>query len=276
MTVSAKGAKTVVITGASAGIGAEAAARLAESGWKVAVVGRNQERTDAVAAAVGGTPFYADYDRLDDVRSLAAALLKKYQRIDVLLNNAGGLVSPRRLSEDGHERTFQHNHLAPFLLTGLLRARLEKNGGRVVSTSSVMNLVGDVRIDDLEWANRPWFGGWRAYGTAKLETVLFMRELAKRSTLEAYSVHPGYVATGFGTDSPLIRLSALVKSGGFGIPVAEGALPLIRLVSDPAIAAENGSYFDRLHANGRTASGGKDDALAAALWERTAELVGLA
>ena len=275
MTPAATSSKTVVITGASAGIGAEAAARLAESGWRVAVVGRNQERTDAVAAAVGGTPFYADYDRLDDVRTLAAALLKKYARIDVLLNNAGGLVSPRRLSEDGHERTFQHNHLAPFLLTGLLRARLEKYNGRVVSTSSVMNLIGDVRVDDLEWKSRPWFGGWKAYGTAKLETVLFMRELAKRSTLEAYSVHPGYVATGFGTDSPLIRLSTVVKAGGFGIPVAEGALPLIRLVSDPAVAAENGSYFDRLVANGRTASGGKDDALAAALWDRTAQIVGL-
>ena len=275
MTPPAATSRTVVITGASAGIGAEAAARLAESGWRVAVVGRNQERTDAVAAAVGGTPFYADYDRLDDVRALAAALLKKYARIDVLLNNAGGLVSPRRLSEDGHERTFQHNHLAPFLLTGLLRARLEKNNGRVVSTSSLMNLIGDVRIDDLEWKNRPWFGGWKAYGTAKLETVLFMRELAKRSTLEAYSVHPGYVATGFGTDSPLIRLSALMKSGGFGIPVAEGALPLIRLVSDPAVAAENGAYFDRLVANGRTASGAKNDSLAAELWDRTAEIVGL-
>jgi len=274
-TRSPKSAGTVVITGASAGIGAEAAARLAEAGWRVAVVGRNQERTDAVAAAVGGTPFYADYDRLDDVRDLASALLKKYARIDVLLNNAGGLVSPRRLSDDGHERTLQHNHLAPFLLTGLLRARLEKNGGRVVSTSSIMNLIGDVRVDDLEWEHRPWLGGWKAYGTAKLETVLFMRELARRSTLEAYSVHPGYVATGFGTDSPLIRLSTLVKSGGFGIPVAEGALPLIRLVSDPAVAAENGSYFDRLHANGRVAKGGTDDALAADLWDRTAEIVGL-
>lgn len=276
MTPTSATGKTVVITGASAGIGAEAAARLAESGWRVAVVGRNQERTDAVAAAVGGTPFYADYDRLDDVRALAAALLKKYARIDVLLNNAGGLVSPRRLSEDGHERTFQHNHLAPFLLTGLLRARLEKYNGRVVSTSSIMNLIGQVWVDDLEWEHRRWFGGWKAYGTAKLETVLFMRELARRSTLEAYSVHPGYVATGFGTDSPLIRLSAVMKSGGFGIPVAEGALPLVRLVSDPSVPAANGSYFDRLHANGRVAKQGTDDSLAADLWDRTAKIVGLA
>lgn len=266
---------TAVITGASAGIGAETAARLHDLGWKLAIVGRNKERTDAVAASVGGTAFYADYDSLADVRSLAAALLAKYPRIDVLLNNAGGLTSPRGLTVDGHERTFQRNHLAPFLLTGLLRARLEKHGGRVVSTSSIMNRIGEVRLDDLQWEHRPWLGGWKAYGTAKLETVLFARELARRSSLESYSVHPGYVATGFGTDSRLIRISTVLKSGGFGIPVAEGALPLIRLASDPSVQAENGSYFDRLHANGPTARQGDDLGLAAALWDRSAELVGL-
>lgn len=267
--------KTIVITGASAGIGAEAAARLAETGARIAVVGRNRERTDAVAASVGGKAFYADYDRLDDVRALAAKLLSTYPVIDVLLNNAGGLVSPRGLTEDGHERTFQHNHLAPFLLTHLLRERLEKSGGRVVSTSSVLNRIGDIHLDDLDWAKRAWLGGWKAYGTAKLETVLFMRELARRSSLEAYSVHPGYVATGFGTDSRLIRISTVLKSGGFGIPVAEGALPLIRLATDPRVAADNGSYFDRLHANGPTAKQGQDDALAAGLWDRSEQLLGL-
>ena len=267
--------RTAVITGASAGIGAETAARLHDLGWRLAIVGRNRERTDAVAAAVSGTAFYADFDSLADVRGLAAALLAKYPRIDVLLNNAGGLTSPRGLTVDGHERTFQRNHLAPFLLTALLRARLEKNGGRVVSTSSVMNRIGEVRLDDLEWERRAWLGGWKAYGTAKLETVLFMRELARRSTLEAYSVHPGYVATGFGTDSRLIRISTVLKQGGFGIPVSEGALPLIRLATDPAVAAENGSYFDQLTPNGATAKQGSDLGLAAALWDRSAELVGL-
>ena len=267
--------KTAVITGASAGIGAETAARLHDLGWKLAIVGRNRERTDAVAASVGGTAFYADFDSLQDVRDLAAALLSKYPRIDVLLNNAGGLTSPRGLTVDGHERTFQRNHLAPFLLTGLLRARLEKHGGRVVSTSSIMNRIGDVRLDDLEWEKRAWLGGWKAYGTSKLETILFMRELARRSSLEAYSVHPGYVATGFGTDSRLIRISAVLKPGGFGIPVAEGALPLIRLATDPDVAAGNGAYFDQLIPNGPTARQSGDMGLAAALWDRSAELVGL-
>ena len=267
--------KTAIITGASSGIGAVTARRLGELGWKVAVVGRNRERTEAVAASSGGRAFFVDYDRLDDVRRLSAELLKAYPRIDVLLNNAGGLVSPRALSADDNEKTFQHNHLAPFLLTNLLRSRLEKSGGRVVSTASVMNLVGVVRLDDLQWSKRPWLGGWQAYGTAKLETVLFARELARRTSLEAYSVHPGYVSTGFGTDSRLIRMSAAMRSGGFGIPVEEGAMPLLRLATDEEIPGENGGYFDRLLPDGRTPKQAKDAELAAALWERSAELVGV-
>ena len=265
---------TIVITGASSGIGAIAARRLAEQGHTIAVVGRNPERTNAVAAEIGGTAFLADYDSLDDVRTLAAALLKKYRTIDVLLNNAGGLVSPRGLTRDGNEKTLQYNHLAPFLLTSLLTARLEASGGRVVSTASVMNRIGDVRLDDLQWQKRAWLGGWKAYGTSKLETIMFVRELARRTSLEAYSVHPGYVATQFGTDSRLIRLSAMMRSGGFGIPAEEGALPLIRLATDTDVPGENGGYFDRLHPNGATPKQADDEALAAQLWEKTAGLVG--
>lgn len=264
---------TIVITGASSGIGAIAARRLAEQGHTVAVVGRNPERTAAVAAAIGADHFLVDYDSLASVRSLAATLLEAYPRIDVLLNNAGGLVSPRGITADGNEKTLQHNHLAPFLLTSLLRERLEASQGRVVGTSSIMNRVGRLRLDDLQWEKRAWRGGWVAYGTSKLATILFMRELAKRSSLQAYAVHPGYVATQFGTDSPLIRLSTALRSGGFGIPAEEGAVPLIRLATDEDVPGANGGYFDRLKPNGATTRQGRDDALAAALWERTAELV---
>lgn len=273
--------KTVVVTGASSGIGAIAARRLGELGWRVAVVGRNAERTRAVAASIpavrgaAATSFIADYNRLDDVRALATALLARYETIDVLLNNAGGLVSPRELSADGFERTFQHNHLAPFLLTNLLHERLEASDGRVVSTASVGNRMGHVRLDDLQWEKRPWLGGWRAYGTSKLETILFIKELVRRSTLEAYSVHPGYVATQFGTDSRLVRFSTTMRSGGFGIPAEEGALPLIRLATDEQVPGENGGYFDRLRPNGAAGRQANDLELAAALWDRSAELVGL-
>jgi NAD(P)-dependent dehydrogenase (short-subunit alcohol dehydrogenase family) len=268
--------KTIVITGASAGIGAAAATRLAAEGWGVAVVGRNRERTARVAASVGGTPFVADFDRLDDVRALAAALLERYPRIDVLANNAGGLISTRGLSADGHERTLQHNHLAPFLLTRLLLDRLVQSGALVVNTASLMNLVGRVRLEDLEWEKRAWLGGWRAYGTSKLETILFTRELARRTGLVAYSFHPGYVSTGFAADDSLMRVSQAIRPGGFGIPVEQGAEPLVLLATGAAAAAPSGTYFDQLKPNGATRRQAHDADLAAGLWIKSAQLVGVA
>ena len=202
--------KTAVITGASSGIGANAAGRLAAAGWDVAVVGRNPERTKSVAAAVGGTAFVADFDRLDEVRQLAASLTQRYERIDVLANNAGGLIPRRGVSADGHERTLQHNHLAPFLLTNLLLPTLERSRARVIGTASVANTFGSLRLDDLDWRRRPWFGGWQAYGTSKIATILFAQELARRTGLAAYSFHPGYVTTSFGADSALVRFGNLV------------------------------------------------------------------
>jgi NAD(P)-dependent dehydrogenase (short-subunit alcohol dehydrogenase family) len=247
--------KTAVITGASSGIGANAAGRLAAAGWDVAVVGRNPERTKAVAEAVGGTAFLADYDRLDDVRELAASLADRYERIDVLANNAGGLVHQRGVSEDGHERTIQHNHLAPFLLTYLLGQLLEESGARVIGTASVANTAGNLRIDDLEWKKRPWFGGWRAYGTSKIATIVFAQSLAARG-LEAYSFHP-------------------VTRGRFAISPEDGATPLVHLATAEEIGVANGAYFDRLTPYGRIQRSGRKAGVGDALWAATAELVGL-
>ena len=275
--------RTIVLTGASSGIGSVAAARLAEQGADIAVVGRDAERTRAVAERTGGTPFLADFERLDDVRALAAALLDRYDRIDVLANNAGGLYARRELTVDGHERTIQANHLAPFLLTHLLRPRLEATAAegaevRVVSTASLANRFGRLRLDDLDFAKRPWLGGWRAYGTAKLATILFIRELAERLTgtgVDAFSFHPGTIATNFGQSSPLIRFGTAVTRGGYGIPVEEGAVPLIRLAADAPVGAPSGTYFDRLRANGATTAQGTDAHLGRELWALTEDLVGV-
>jgi NAD(P)-dependent dehydrogenase (short-subunit alcohol dehydrogenase family) len=266
---------TIVITGASSGIGAEAARELARQGHEIAIVGRNLERTRAVADEVGGRAFLADYDRLDDVRALAEQLESAYPRIDVLANNAGGLVSTRGLTPDGHERIFQHNHLAPFLLTQLLLPKLEESEGRVISTASNANRWGRVDLDDLEWAKRAWMGGWRAYGTAKIETILFIRELARRTGLQAYSFHPGYVSTGFGRGSGLIRFSERLRPGGFGISAAQGAAPLVFLAGASVVPARDGTFFDGLKPDGGTSKQARDDALASALWVRSLELVGL-
>jgi NAD(P)-dependent dehydrogenase (short-subunit alcohol dehydrogenase family) len=265
---------TIVITGASSGIGAIAAERLAERGWGVAVVGRNAKRTRAVAAAVGGTPFIADYDRLDDVRALAAELLARYPRIDVLANNAGGLVGHHGVSADGHERTIQHNHLAPFLLTNLLLPRLEASQARVINTASLMNRFGVVRPDNLNRQRLPYLGGAAAYSAAKLATVLFTKELARRSSVSAYSFHPGFVATSFGHDSAIGRM-VLGAMASRQISADQGAQPLIQLASGPDLAAASGTYFDGLYPDGATGRGADSVELAGRLWAASATLVGL-
>ncbi|SEA96884.1 SDR family NAD(P)-dependent oxidoreductase [Leifsonia sp. 21MFCrub1.1] len=275
--------RTIVITGASSGIGAVAAEQLKAGGDEVAVVGRNPERTRAVAERIGATPFLADFERLDDVRSLAAALLDRYETIDVLANNAGGLYHDRELTVDGHERTIQANHLAPFLLTALLRPRLVETAAtgrdvRVVSTASLANRFGNLRVDDLDWERRSWQGGWRAYGTAKLATILFAAELAERLTgtgVTAYSFHPGTIATNFGNSSPLIRFGHLVTRSSFGIPVAAGAAPLLFLAGPARVGAPSGTYFDRLTANGRVNPQARNAQLGRDLWAASEALVEL-
>ncbi len=268
---------TVVITGASSGLGRAAALDLAGNGARVAVVGRNPERTRAVAAEVGATAFLADFDSLDDVQRLARELLKTYSSIDVLANNAGGLVSRRGISRDGYERTFQHNHLAPFLLTNLLLDRLRKSRGRVISTASAANLVGRLDLDDLDWSHRVYAGGWGAYGTSKLETIMFIKELARREpTMTAYSFHPGYVSTAFGTDSALVRLGNTLSGGRLGRTPEEGAAPLIHLASVSDLGVPSGTYFDGLKPGGRTRRIAEDSTAASTLWELSAERVGLA
>jgi NAD(P)-dependent dehydrogenase (short-subunit alcohol dehydrogenase family) len=264
--------RVAVITGASSGIGASAARSLGEAGWHVAVVGRDPRRTRDVAEAVGGTAFLADYDRLDEVRALAASLTERYERIDVLANNAGGMHHRRSLSADGHERTLQHNHLAPFLLTNLLMPRL--GGARIIGTASVGNTFGSLRLDDLEWARRPWQGGWRAYGTSKIATILFVRSLAERG-FEAYSFHPGYVATGFGSDKPLVRLGNRLSLGWIALSPQEGAEPLVHLATAGAVGAASGTYFDRLKPQGRVNAGAAQPGIGEALWAESARLVGL-
>jgi NAD(P)-dependent dehydrogenase (short-subunit alcohol dehydrogenase family) len=265
--------RTVVVTGASSGIGRAAARELALLGAEVAVVGRNRERTEAVAAETGGRAFLADFDRLASVRDLAAALLDAYPAVHVLANNAGGMAE-RGLTTDGNGITFQRNHLAPFLLTTLLLDRLRASGDdvRVIQTSSDANVFGRVRLDDLDALRRPWLVGWPAYSAAKLENILFTRELARRTVgtgIGTWTFHPGFVATSFGGDNPLIAVGKR-----FAISPEEGAQQLVRLAATPTVPAPSGNHFVGLKAPGRTARQADDAALGRALWEASAARVG--
>jgi NAD(P)-dependent dehydrogenase (short-subunit alcohol dehydrogenase family) len=185
----------IVITGGSSGIGAAAARRLRELGSTVVITGRS-EQTAQLAREIGCDHFLADFARFRDVRELARQLLANYPRIDVLANNVGGVIATRQLTEDGHEKTLQVNHLSPFLLTILLRERLEASGATVINTASGAHAMGRVDFNDLENARK--YGAWRAYGTAKLMNILHAFEINRRFTgVHGVSFHPGVVASGF-------------------------------------------------------------------------------
>lgn len=288
MPTTAREKRTVVVTGASSGLGTEAAKTFAERGDRVVVVGRNPDRTRAVAEAIGAEWLLADYDRLDDVRALGAALLERCDAIHLLANNAGGMARANELTDDGHERTYQANLLAPFLLTELLLPRLIETAAaeaakgedagprhpvRIVATASNANNLGSLRLDDLDWQRRRWLGGWPAYGTAKLGVILWIKGLAERTTgtgVDAYSFHPGVVRTSFGSESPFIAWAFRNVGPLFMIDAKAGAGPLIALGSDLPVGAPSGSYFDRFTVGGRTATQAKDPLLARELQLRLA------
>lgn len=267
--------RTVVLTGASAGIGAAAARRLAELGATVAVVGRSPEKTRAVAAAIGARAHLADFARFDEVRALAGELLGAYPRIDVLANNAGGLFTTRKTTADGHEMTFQVNHLAPFLLTGLLFDRLaETPGARVISTGSVAYRIGRLDLDDLGGERRRYRVA-TAYAASKLATVLFTRELARRTGVVAAAFHPGTVVTEVARDNALtgFLLGTGLARRLFATP-AQGAEPLVHLaLADPQRI--DGAYFHRFEREAPKGRPARDEDLARRLWERSEALTGI-
>lgn len=264
--------KTIIITGASDGIGAEAARSLHKMGHYVVVVGRNPERTAAIGEELGAPYHLADMLNLADVERLAGELLANYPHASVLVNNAGGIFeAPRATTIDGHEKTFQLNYLAPWYLTKLLTDRLLENKGTVINTSSMAHwLMSRFKIDDLELAK-----GWspeRAYGNAKLAIILFTRQLHDRyhaDGLSAVSLHPGVINSSFAMDqsSRIGKLYALTRQG-FAAPAA-GAEQIIRLADQTAgINYPSGRYF----VNGSpswTHPKAHNDELAAKLWSRT-------
>ncbi len=271
--------RTVVITGASSGIGAAAARRFAALGATVAVVGRSPQKTREVAQAIDAEAHIADFARLDDVRALADELLARYPRIDVLANNAGGLFARRTVTEDGNEMTFQVNHLAPFLLTTLLLDRLtEAPQARVITTGSVLYRYARIDLDDLESARRR-YRSMRAYGIAKLGTILFTRELARRTRdtgVTASAFHPGEVASDISRDSVFARLLR-TRLARAALPTPDqGAEPLLHLATEPEPGPANGVYFDRLAPEEPKNPQATDAELARRLWEQSAQLTGVA
>lgn len=272
--------RTMVITGASAGIGAAAARALAARGADVVPVGRSPEKTARLATEIGAPRHHVvDFASLADVRRLADDLLASCERIDVLANNAGGTFPKRVITGDGLETTIQVDHLAPFLLTALLRDRLEATpGARVITTSSVANRFGHIDPEAFERPGRPYVGT-RVYGTAKLLNIVFTRELSRRlagTDATASCFHPGPVATEFGRDSALLGLIYRTPIAKVALITArQGAAPLVSLATHPDPRVNDGLYFDRFKPRGGTSRQADDPELARRVWERSAELVGV-
>jgi NAD(P)-dependent dehydrogenase (short-subunit alcohol dehydrogenase family) len=268
---------TVILTGATRGIGRAAAIELAGRGAELGVVGRDAGRvrtTAEEARAAGGAPAHehvADLARMDEVRRLAAELLEDYPRIDVLANNAGAMFTSRHVTPDGFERTFALNHLAPFLLTNLLLERLTASRARVVTTASDAHKGGQLDLDDLQSERRRFRPG-RVYGTTKLCNILFTRELQRRNpAIAANCFHPGVIRTGFGkNDGMLVRIS-LTLAGPFLRSPESGASSLVWLALDPAAGELRGQYVERQRPVQPSAQA-QDDRLAGDLWERSEEL----
>ena len=274
-------ARTIVITGASDGIGAAAARRLAADGARVVLVGRDPGKTRALAHELDAPYHLADYAELDQVRRLADELGAAYPRIDVLANNAGGIMGGRRSTVDGFEQTFQVNHLAGFLLTGLLLPTLVDSRASVVQTASVAARVyARFDIDDLQ---NERYRPQTAYGNAKLANILFTRELHRRYAdrgIAAAAFHPGIVGTSFARDTthPMryVYASARLKRLLTSSP-ERGARQLTWLAEGtPGTDWRPGAYYERRRVARWATSGVAADAgLARRLWEESAHLVGL-
>jgi NAD(P)-dependent dehydrogenase (short-subunit alcohol dehydrogenase family) len=260
----------VVLTGATSGIGRAAAREFADRGAEVAIVGRDPARVKETANGVMHE-HVADLSRLDEVRRLADELLERYERIDVLANNAGAMFTTRRLTPDGYEETFALNHLAPFLMTTLLLPRLRESGARVITTASDAHTGGALDLDDLQ--SERSFGAMRTYSTSKLCNVLFTRELAKRETeITATCFHPGLVRTGWGKNDGLLYRVGLTAISPFMRSPERGARSLVWLALSDEAAALDGVYVQDEKVRSPSAAA-QDDMLAAALWERSEELV---
>ena len=272
-----------VVTGATSGIGKAAAAALARQGAEIIVVGRDPGRAEATAAAIqadGAPPpkvEIADLALLDQVRALAGRLNQNLDRIDVLINNAGLVLNERQVTPDGYEHVFAVNHLAPFLLTNLLRPKLTASApARVITVSSDAHTAARLDLDDPN-LEHGW-SSWRSYSNSKLANILFTRELAGRldgTGVTANCLHPGVVRTGFGRDArPLMRVGITIAKP-FMLSPERGADTIVYLASSPDVAAKTGGYYVKRQLREPSAAA-RDDGLARRLWEISERLTGLA
>jgi NAD(P)-dependent dehydrogenase (short-subunit alcohol dehydrogenase family) len=271
--------QTIIITGASDGIGAASARQLKALGHHVVIVGRSRSKTETLARELN-CPFHlVDYTRLSEVKRLSTEL-EQYDRIDVLANNAGGIMGERELTEDGFEKTFQVNHLASFLLTKLLLSKLIESRAKVIQTASIAaNMYGkkfNVNHLNLERGYTPQ----TAYGYGKLENILFTRELDRRHRadgISAVAFHPGIVRSNFASETTHLMRWMYHTPLKYFVPVTisseKSAQRLTALaVGKPGIDWELGEVYDK--SKPMPVVFKDDGTVARKLWEQSEQFVG--
>ena len=278
--------KTVLVTGATSGIGLEASVALARQGARVIMVGRNQAKTEAARADVASRSgskevsyLLADFASQASVRALANAVRSQADRLDVLVNNAGGVNKARTVTADGIETTFAVNHLGYFLLTNLLLDLVVKSApARVVTVASVGHRRGTLDFEDLGF-ERGGYSIMRAYSRSKLANILFANELARRragSGVTSNSLHPGSVDTNIWSGAPLWAKPIIqVLLRPFFISAEKGGERIVQLAASPELEGVTGKYFE----DGKAvdpAPLARDASLATRLWDVSARMVGLA
>jgi NAD(P)-dependent dehydrogenase (short-subunit alcohol dehydrogenase family) len=240
--------RVAVVTGANTGLGFETARVLAEHGASVVLAVRDVAKGRAAAERMGGTVSVQELDlaSLESVRAAAAALRASHPRIDLLINNAGVMYTPKQTTRDGFERQFGTNHLGHFAFTGLLLDQLlPVPGSRVVTVSSTGHRIqAAIHFDDLSWDRS--YSRAAAYGQSKLANLMFtyelQRRLTSRGTTVAVAAHPGVSNTDLVRNSPpLLRAVSNLVSPLLTQPPAMGALPTLRAATDPAVLG--GQYY---------------------------------
>jgi NAD(P)-dependent dehydrogenase (short-subunit alcohol dehydrogenase family) len=294
--------RTVVVTGASAGLGLENTRALAAAGARVVMATRDARKTEQAAARIrravpGAVLEHVELDLADlrSVRDAVAVIADRHASIDVVIANAGIMATPERRTVDGFELQIGVNHLGhAAFVAGLLPVVRASGAGRIVIVSSEAHRIGQLDVDDLDWERRR-YQRWAAYGQSKLANLLYLRELARRleaagAPVLAAGAHPGYARTELQTKGPTMQgglsgtVNAVVNRIGNAVLAqspARGALPQLLAATAPDVP--NGSYWGPQSLGGARGAPGragrsraaKDDATARALWERTEELTGV-
>jgi len=272
--------KVCIVTGANTGIGKVTARSLAASGATVVMVCRDKQKGEAardeIKQKTGNQKvelMIADLSSQAQIRKLADDFKARYNRLDLLVNNAGLYLPKRTLTVDGLETTFAVNHLAYFLLTNLLLDLLKQSAlSRIVNVSSGAHHYGKVEFDNLQGERE--YKGFAAYSNSKLENVLFTRELARRLEgigVTANSLHPGAVATNIFRRLPK-PIEWLIKA--FTLSPEKGAETSIYLATSPEVEGISGRYFDKKR-EARISAIAQNDEAARRLWDESARLTGL-